>query len=194
MPLKKSHINLIFTLVVLALGMAAVGPAIMQMKKSSPLPTTAPSQNQLPESHPPIDYSKELANLEQLSAKDPRSPEYQTRIGNIYYDMHQYDKAVAYYQQSLTLQPKNPSVETDLAACFYYLGQYDQALEKLNKVLGYQPNFPEALFNKGIVLIHGKKDEKSGVSVWEDLLRSNPDYPRRAEIQKSIDDLKSSLK
>jgi len=108
--------------------------------------------------------------------------------------MRQYDKAVAYYQQSLDLQPQNPNVETDLAACFHYLGQYDKSLEILNKVLGYRPGFPEAMFNKGIVLISGKKDVKGGISVWEDLLRLNPDYPRRAELQQNIDQLKSSLK
>jgi len=191
MPLNKFRINLIFALIVLALGITAVSSALI---RSNHLTAPSSSQNQMPKTHPPIDFSKELADLEQLSAKEPQNADYQTRIGNIYYDMRQYDKAVIYYQKSLALQPRNPNIETDLAACFHYLGQDDRALDILNKVLGYRPAFPEAMFNKGIVLISGKKDVKGGISVWEDLLRSNPDYPRKAEIQQSIDQLKASLK
>jgi cytochrome c-type biogenesis protein CcmH/NrfG len=191
MSLNKFRVNLIFALVVLALGITAVSSALIRLNH---LAAPSSSQNQLPKNHPPVDFSKELADLEQLSAKEPENADYQARIGNIYYDMRQYDKAVVYYQKSLDLQPRNPNIETDLAACFHYLGQDDRSLDILNKVLGYRPAFPEAMFNKGIVLISGKKDVKGGISVWEDLLRSNPDYPRRAEIQQSIDQLKASLK
>jgi tetratricopeptide (TPR) repeat protein len=191
MILNKFRLNLVFALIVSALGIIAIGSALM---RSNHLTASISSQNRLPKNHPPVDFSKELADLEQLSAKEPENADYQTRIGNIYYDMHQYDKAVVYYQKSLDLQPRNPNIETDLAACFHYLGQYDRSLDILNKVLGYRPDFPEAMFNKGIVLISGKKDVKGGISVWEDLLRSNPDYPRKAEIRQSIDQLKASLK
>jgi tetratricopeptide (TPR) repeat protein len=191
MSLNKFRVNLIFALIVLALGITAISSVLIRLNQLAP-PNS--SQNQLPKSHPSINLSKELADLEQLSAKEPKNADYQTKIGNIYYDMRQYDKAVVYYQKSLELQPRNPNTETDLAACFHYLGQYDKSLEILNKVLGYQPGFPEAMFNKGIVLISGKKDVKGGISVWEDLLRSNPDYSRKAEIQQSIDQLKASPK
>jgi tetratricopeptide (TPR) repeat protein len=188
---NKFRVNLIFALIVLALCITAVSSVLI---RSNHLAAPSSSQNQLPKNLTSIDFSKELANLEQLSAKEPENVDYQTRIGNIYYDMGQYDKAVVYYQKSLDLQPRNPNIETDLAVCFHYLGQNDRSLDILNKVLGYRPAFPEAMFNKGIVLISGKKDVKGGISVWEDLLRSNPDYPRKAEIQQSIDQLKASIK
>ncbi len=195
MPLKKSHVNLIFSLIVLGLAITAAGSAwMMRLKASNPSASPDSAENQLPPNHVPMDASKELAALEQLVAKEPDNADFRTRIGNIYYDMRQYDKAVAYYRQSLDLQPQNPNVETDLAACYHYLGQNDKSLEILDRVLGYRPDFPEAMFNKGIVLISGKKDVKGGVSVWEELLRSNPDYPRRAELQQSIDELKATSK
>jgi tetratricopeptide (TPR) repeat protein len=192
MPLKKLYVNLIFALLVLALGATAAGSLIVMRSKNSAAPN--PSGSRLPQDHPPIDMSKEVMELEQLSAQNPKSADYRTQIGNIYYDRGQYDKAVVYYQQSLDLHPRNPNVETDLAACFHYLGQDDKALDILNKVLEYSPDFAEAMFNKGIVLISGKKDVKGGILVWENLLRSNPEYPRRVELQKSIDQLKSANK
>ncbi len=191
MPLSKLNINIIFVFLVIALGATAITSAIMLSKH-----TTAPesSLGHLPKNHPPIDFSKELAELEQLSAKDPKNADYRTRIGNIFYDMGRYEKAVDYYNQSLDLKPRDPKVETDLAVCFHYLGQQDMSLKTLDRVLEYKPDFPEAMFNKGIVLITGKKDIMGGIAVWEKLLQLHPDYPRRAELQQSIDQLKASLK
>jgi tetratricopeptide (TPR) repeat protein len=89
------------------------------------------------------------------------------------------------------LKPQDPSVETDLATCYHNLGQHDKALEILNQVLGYRPHFPQALFNKGIIFLSGRQDDKAAIGVWEELLRTNPDYPMRAELEQRIRDLKS---
>lgn len=189
MPLSKLRINVIFAVVMtLALGAAAVSS-----KKyfSSRIKASDSSSAHLPKDHPPIDLSKELAELQKMSAKDPQNADYLTQIGNIYYDMSQYGKAVDYYKKSLDIRPRDPNVETDLAACFHYLGQQDKSLELLDNVLNYNPNFAEAMFNKGIVLISGKDDAKGGIGVWENLLQVHPDYPRKTEIQQKIDQLKS---
>jgi|WetSurMetagenome_2_1015567.scaffolds.fasta_scaffold343908_2 tetratricopeptide (TPR) repeat protein len=191
MRLNKFHVNLIFAFVVLVLSVIAVGSLIKMRSSHSVAPESSSS---LPKDHPPVDMSKELAELEQLSAKDPGNANYRTQIGNIFYDMGQYDKAVVYYTQSLELRPRDPNVETDLAVCYHYLGHDDKSLEILEKILQYSPDFAQAMFNKGIVLISGKKDIQGGIAVWEKLLRIHPDFPRRAEIQQSIDQLKASLK
>jgi hypothetical protein len=43
-----------------------------------------------------------------------------------------------------------------------------------------------------MVLINGKKDIKGGFSVWEDLLRTDPDFPHREELEQKIRQLKGS--
>jgi tetratricopeptide (TPR) repeat protein len=195
MRLSKFHVNLIFAFLVVVLGLTAV-LSYRSLTKIRSSHFTAPesSDNRLPKDHPPVDMSKELAGLEQLSAKDPGNATYQTQIGNIYYDMDQYDKAAMYYTQSLELRPQDPNVETDLAVCFHYMSQDDRSLETLEKVLRYSPDFAQAMFNKGIVLVSGKKDIKGGIAVWEELLRIHPDFPRKADLRQSIDQLKTSLK
>jgi tetratricopeptide (TPR) repeat protein len=192
MRISRFHVNLIFAFVVLVLGITAAGSLIKM--RSSHLAAPESSSKRLPKDHPPIDMSKKLAELEQLSAKDPGNANYRAQIGNIYYDMDQYDKAAAYYTQSLELNPRDANVETDLAVCYHYMGQDDRSLEILEKVLQYSPDFSQAMFNKGIVLISGKKDIQGGIAVWEKLLRTHPDFSRRVELQQSIDQLKASLK
>jgi tetratricopeptide (TPR) repeat protein len=196
MASNKTIINLIFGCVAVALGLTA----ITSISRNSSQPAiraavqTEPAAVQMPENHPSGDVSSQIAVLQQLSAKEPQNANYRTQIGNLYYDLGQYDKAADYYRQSLTLHPQDPSVETDMATCYHYLGQHDKALEILNKVLKYSPNFSQAMFNKGIVLSSGKNDRKGAIAVWEDLLRTNPGYEKKAELEEKINQYRSSIK
>jgi tetratricopeptide (TPR) repeat protein len=196
MVAKKSTINLILACMVVAL--AAIAATFIYRSSNRPEVQTetapAPSGSQLPQNHPPVDMANRLAALVEMSAKDPQNADLKTQIGNIYYDLNQFEKAIEFYQQSLKIRPQDPNVETDLATSFHYLGQDDKALEILDKILGYSPNFSQALFNKGIVLISGKKDVKAGIAVWEELLRLNPGFDRKADIEKTIRQLKASAR
>ena len=178
---------------VAALGITA-GTAIYVNSKQPEIQERQASDTQLPDKHPPVDSADRIAALEQLIAREPQNAEYPAQTANLYYDLGQYDKAADYYQRSLRIRPRDPNVETDLATCFHYLGQDDKALEMLDSVLSYNPRFVQAKFNKGIVLIEGKKDIKGGIAVWEDLLRSEPAYSQKAELEHRIQQLKASIR
>jgi len=135
-----------------------------------------------------------LAALEEMISKDPRNAQIRTRLGNLYYDLGDYQKAIDSYKESLKLQPNDPNVETDEATCYHYLGLDDKAMEILDNVLTYQPNFPQAMYNKGIVLIEGGKSIQAGISLWEDLLRTNPDFAKRADLESKISQFRQSTK
>jgi tetratricopeptide (TPR) repeat protein len=153
-----------------------------------------PMSGQLPENHPSAEIANRLMSLEQLAAKDPQNADYRTEIANIYYDLGQFDKAADFYRQSLNLRPQNPGVETDLATCLHYLGESDKALAMLDRVLKYSPDFPQALLNKGVVLLSGKNDAQGAIKVWEALLRSDPNFPQKAELEQRIKELKASIR
>jgi len=146
---------------------------------------------EMPENHPPVDATGRITALEQLMAREPQNPDYPSQIGNLYYDVGNYEKAAEYYQRSLALRPGDASVETDLATCLHYLGHDDKSLEVLDNVLRYNPGFSQAKFNKGVVLVEGKKDIKGGIAIWEDLLKSDPTYSQRAEVEHRIQQLKA---
>jgi cytochrome c-type biogenesis protein CcmH/NrfG len=193
MAISRFSVNLMFGIIVAALGITA-GAAIYVNSKQ-PEGQERPADNtQLPEKHPPVDSAARIAALEQLIAKEPQNADYLTQTANLYYDLGQYDKAADYYQRSLRIRPRDPNVETDLATCFHYLGQDDKALEILNNVLSYNPGFTQAKFNKGIVLVEGKKDIKGGITVWEDLLRSDPAYSQKTELEQRVQQLKASIR
>ena len=196
MGMSRQQVNGIFAVIVI--GLAAVAGISLFNKSGNPvIRDSAVKENAdatLPDNHPPEEIAKRLASLIQMSAEDPQNADIPLEIGNVYYDLGDYDKAAASYRKSLEIQPQNPYVETDLATCLHYLNRNDEALSILDKVLKYRPNFPPALYNKGIVLIHGMNDPESGIAAWEELLKQDLDPARRAEIEQSIQQYKSSAR
>ena len=191
---NRHYVNIVFSAAVLVLALTAFVFAYRNLRQPPPrTDSRAPLPAEpAPRSRTDIDAPKRIAALERLSAGDPRNPEYLTHIANIYFDLGDYEKAAETYVRSLAIQPGNPNAETDLASCFQYLGRQDQALEILDRVLKNSPNFPQALFNKGIVLAWGKKDAKGGIAVWEELRRSNPSFAKEVGLEEKIRRLKAS--
>jgi len=146
----------------------------------------------LPPDHPPLDLTNRLNQLEQLVQADPENADYWTELGNINYDLGRYQGAVDAYEASMKLKPGNAGVETDAATCYHNLGRHDRALELLDGVLRSNPDFPQALFNKGVILINGKGDMAAGIAAWEQLLRSHPEFSQRAEIERQIRQFRNS--
>ncbi len=140
---------------------------------------------------PTLEHMKQMADktaeplLEKLKA-DPNNPALLNQVGMMYRATHQFKQAVTYYQKALEIDPKNAAVRTDLASCLYYEGDIDGALAQLNQSLTYDPKFAGALMNIGIIEWKGKNDPKSAVGAWKKLLKLNPDFPQRGQVEKLI--------
>ena len=109
-----------------------------------------------------------------------------TQLANLYYDGRQYPEAVKYYRLAVKIQPTNADVLTDLGTSLWFLGDADGAIGEFQKALTYRPDHPGTLFNLGVVRWEGKLDPKGAVQAWEELLRSNPNYPQKQEVQEYI--------
>jgi tetratricopeptide (TPR) repeat protein len=194
MASNKSLVNFIFACIVAVLGLTAAGAIYKNLNSPAGRPAAIPetAASQMPADHPSPEIIEKLMALQQQIAGDPQNPDYLAQMANLYYDMQKYDKAIEYYQQSLNIRPGDASVETDLAASFHYLGQSDKALETLDKILEYQPGFPQAMFNKGVILAHAKNDVQGAIKVWDDLLQTNPDFSQKANLQQMIRQLKTA--
>jgi tetratricopeptide (TPR) repeat protein len=188
--LSKRSINWIFAITIAVLAGAAALSIRLNQGQSSVPEATSPAG--LPESHPSLELINRLNDLERLSLTDPQNAEYQTEIGNIYYDLGRFQNAVEAYEKSLKLKPRDPAVSTDAATCYHNMGQDDKAIDLIDQVLQFSPNFAQALFNKGIILINGKKNIEAGIAAWEELLRANPNYPQKAELEEQIRQYRTS--
>ena len=116
------------------------------------------------------------------------------QVGNLYYDGKQYPEAVKYYRLAVKSQPTNADLLTDLGTSLWYTGDADGAIAEFQNALKYRPDHPATLFNLGVVRWQGKLDPKGAVQAWEELLRTNPDYPQKQEVQEYIERAKQHAK
>ena len=118
---------------------------------------------------------------------NPKDFETLRQLGNLYYDGQAFPQAIDYYNKALTVDPKNPDVLTDLGTAYWYTGDADKALAEFGKSLAVRPNHPGTMFNEGIVMWQGKKDPKGAVVVWEQLMKTNPNYEQKDQVQTLIE-------
>ena len=119
--------------------------------------------------------------LEKLKA-DPTNAGLLERIGNVYYDAHQFPTAIDYYQRALKVEPANTTVRTDMATAYWYTGNADTAIAEFQKSLSYEPNKANTLFNLGFVEWQGKMDIDKAVATWQKLLDTNPNYEGKEKV------------
>jgi cytochrome c-type biogenesis protein CcmH/NrfG len=108
------------------------------------------------------------------------------QLANLYYDGRQYPEAVKYYQLALRSQPTNADLLTDLGTSIWYMGDADGAITELQTALKYRPDHPGTLFNLGVVRWQGKLDPQGAVQAWQELLKLNPNYPQKQEVEEYI--------
>jgi cytochrome c-type biogenesis protein CcmH/NrfG len=118
---------------------------------------------------------------------NPKDADTLIQLGNLYYDGKAYTQAIEYYNKALEVNPKNPDVITDLGTAYWYTGDPDKAINEFQKSLAIRPNNANTLFNLGIVKWQGKKDPAGAVVAWEQLLKNNPDYPQKDQVQMLIE-------
>ncbi len=118
--------------------------------------------------------------------KDPKDYDSLVKLGDLFYDGKQFPNAIEYYQRALAIHPENPDVRTDMGTAYWYNGDADKAVAELQTSLKYRPGHPQTLFNLGWVRWQGKADPKGAVEAWEQLLKANPDYPQRQQVEQYI--------
>ena len=121
---------------------------------------------------------------------NPNDPDLLVNIGNAYYDDHDYVKAAGYYQRYLGLRPLDAGVRTDMGTAIWYSGNPDGAIQQYETVLSSQPDYPNALFNLGVVQWQGKHDDQAAIKCWERLLQVHPDYADRQKTEDLIQKVK----
>ena len=166
---------------------------------SAPTGNASAAPNGMPHAMPSLDDMKRMADkkAEPLLAKlkaNPNDAKLLNQIGILYRSAHQFKEAEDYFQKSLAIDPKNADVRTDLAACMFYTGDVDGAMKELQQALKYDPKHPGALMNLGIIKWKGKNDAAGAVAEWEKLLKLNPDFPQKAQVERLINEAKQGSK
>jgi len=123
------------------------------------------------------DHAAELARISELEIATARTPGDQgawVELANLYFDTHQAQKAIAAYEKGIALGANSPDVWTDLGIMQREAGQPQKALASFDAALKLNVRHENALYNKGVVLLHDTGDKAGAASAWGRLLEVNP--------------------
>lgn len=160
---------------------------------ASPVPTTAAAATQPTSAAQQQSAAEAQAAFQQAVAplleavkKDPNDYDSLVKLGNTFYDAQQFPDAIQSYERALAIHPENADVRTDMGTAYWYSGNADKAVAAMETSLKYRPGHPQTLFNLGWVKWQGKADPKGAVEAWEKLLKTNPNYPQRQQVEQYI--------
>jgi len=115
-------------------------------------------------------------------------------LGNFYFDASHWSEAITYYKRALNETPKNPDVRTDMGISYYYSGDPDRALREFDLALKNDPQHVQTLFNVGVVKMSGKNDPKGAIEAWESLLKIDPAYKDRGQVETLLSQARAKVK
>jgi len=62
----------------------------------------------------------------------------------------------------------------------------DEAIKELDQILAMQKDYPEALFNKGLILLQSKRDPIGAKQVWTELISTHPDHELAQQVKEEM--------
>jgi len=159
----------------------------------APAPAPAPSASPGESMQSAASLNLEAQPLLDALKANPKDAPTLVKLGNVYYDHKSWPEAIRYYQQALDIQPDDRDVRTDMGTAYFYSGFPDQAIEQFNQVLKKSPNYPNTLFNLGIVRRDAYKDNAGALAAWEKILKNNPNLPpdQVQKVQSAIAEAKA---
>jgi tetratricopeptide (TPR) repeat protein len=147
---------------------------------AAPAPSTPPASESMQSA---ASLNTEAQPLLDALRANPKDASTLVKLGNLYYDHKFWSEAIRYYQQALDIRPDDFDVRTDMGTAYYYSGFPDKAIEQFNQVLKKSPNYPNTLFNLGIVRRDAYRDNAGALAAWDKILKNNPNLPPD-EVQK----------
>jgi cytochrome c-type biogenesis protein CcmH/NrfG len=165
-------------------GSASQAPPAAAQQTSASVPQAGQAQATPEQQKAMIDQAS--APLLAALKANPNDFDAIVKLGNINYDGQQFTQAIEYYQRALKIQPDNPDVITDLGTAYWYTQDADRAIAQFQRSLKIRPDHAGTLFNMGIVKWQGKNDPAGAVVAWEELLKRNPNYPQRQQVEEVI--------
>lgn len=141
---------------------------------------------------PPIDMARVQLLQDELKA-NPKNVEALAELGNIQFDQKNFKQAVDWYNKALDVRPDDVNLRTDLGTAMFYDNRFDDAIAEFKKTLETNSGHPQALFNIGVALVHGKNDLQGALQYWEKLVETNPNYSQINIVKEQIRLLKEQL-
>ena len=163
------------SLVVILSAIALVGSAIAAKKLTRGVSELSSVQHLLAEKK----TDEALAQLQQLTAREPEFAPGQELLGKVYISRGQYPDAIAALQKAYAADPDNITYQKELGSVFLQLGKLDEATVFFQHVLEQRPKEAFAHFGLGLVLL-AKNQFDSAIPEFRQAIALDPKMPGAA--------------
>lgn len=100
--------------------------------------------------------------------------------------IQRFEMSQEYYARALKTDPKNIKARLSLSNCYIFMQKPDEAIKELDQILAMQKDYPEALFNKGLILLQSKRDPVGAKQVWTELISTHPDHELAQPVKEEL--------
>lgn len=112
-----------------------------------------------------MQFTSAVANFKKANELDPFFMKVYDNLGLCYEALGQFDEAIKTYEDAIRLNrektPASPWPPLNLGTLLTKLGRLEDAEASLKESLGYDPDFPQALYQEGLLREKQKKDDEA---------------------------------
>ena len=99
-----------------------------------------------------------------------------------------YSDAVRHYRKAIDIKLDATVTSYNLGLAYQELGESDKAQETFMELIKIAPNYWDAYYQLSLLLI-AKGDKENAKVFLETLLKKNPAYEKRAEVESKLSQL-----
>jgi tetratricopeptide (TPR) repeat protein len=134
-----------------------------------------------------------LAFFEQRVKDHPDDLAARLDLAHRYLDAGMTEKALSEYAVALDMDPDDAEALAHVAQIFFQAERYDDALTYVDHALRTDPRYPEALFTRGVILLHGLHRPEEAIAAFETYLDAAPFGVERQTARDLIDEARAAL-
>jgi rhomboid protease GluP len=117
-----------------------------------------------------------LAQLEQLTARQPDLAPAQSLLASLYFEKSRYSEGVAALQKAYDAEPANPTYQQQLGSAYLNLHEYGEAITFFTQLAGLNPSDSRPYIGLGIAFM-GKKQFESAIPAFRQAVVRDPKSP-----------------
>ena len=135
----------------------------------------------------PNDFSMESiqANKKKIE-QSPNDVPALVSLADANFMIQRFEVAQGYYERALKADQTHINARIGLSNCYLFMQKPDEAIKQLDQILGMQKDHPEALFNKGLILLQAKQDPIGAKQIWTRLAESHPEHALAQQVKDEL--------
>jgi tetratricopeptide (TPR) repeat protein len=115
-------------------------------------------------------------------------------LGNLYYDKGDAGQSIVYYRLALDINPALSGVRTDLGTMYWRNNDVGLAEQAFREAIKRDPSFGHAYVNLGLLLHRAKGNVIEARTVWQELLKINPQHDIAAKARELLQETAALVK